>query len=193
MSRSLRQRVTPAIVAFPGCTFVTAATIASSGLIEETAESLRDFRLPPESAHILICFERVELPRIDDLLPFDSEKAVAKFVVRDFSGCRSKHFWDVGTCRDFGFAKPGLIESDSNWIDGMHVNSFAKSRLVADEPAELRSQGVRERVGKCGQQNPYFRICASPFLYKPVKMLRVDADARWARPVKTRLIPSSEM
>ena len=39
MSRSLRQRVTPAIAASPVFTFGTAATIASFGLIEETAES----------------------------------------------------------------------------------------------------------------------------------------------------------
>ena len=50
------------------------------------------------------------------------------------------------------YADLGLVETQANSLEGMHINPLGKTRLLGQQPVELGLEGGRQRIGEGGQQ-----------------------------------------
>lgn len=118
----------------------------------------RQASLASEARHIAIGFPRLQLPGVHDLLPFGRQEVDREFIALDrFGRFRNELINHVPGC-DLCWAKVRFIKPAANRVHGMHFHPFAQSRLVANEMTELRSQRIRQTVGKGSKQNPGIRV-----------------------------------
>ena len=120
---------------------------------ENSALLLRQPRFSAQSHDIAIRLPCFQLPRIDDLLPLRQQKVQAEFVATNFSGCCLQEFQHFDLRYDLRLAEVDFIEPPADCVDGMHLQTFAKTRFVADQSPEFRSECIRQGVGKSGEQH----------------------------------------
>ena len=104
-----------------------------------------------QSSYITVFFPVVELPGIDDVIPFGEKKVQTEFLAFGLlcgavhelpklisTGDQEPCFWYIG--KSFGYD-----------IYGMNFESFCNTRVMADEPAQFCVQRMGKYFGKGGE------------------------------------------
>lgn len=117
-------------------------------------------RLAAKAADVAIRLPGVELPGVDHLLPLGQQEVRAELVARHFPGCGLERCGDVLARGEPGRAEMRLEEAQADGVDGVNLETLGQTRVVVDQPTELRAQRVRQNLGERGEQNPRLGIGA---------------------------------
>jgi hypothetical protein len=94
------------------------------------------------------------LPGIDHLLPFRPQEVQAEALAGHGAGSLAHHFADHFAAGNGRRPDVRLVETKTDAVERMNVDTFRKAWFVIQQPPQLGVQGAGQRVGEGRQQHP---------------------------------------